>query len=467
MQDDLPDLHNVMSYSLDSTWTRKPVEHMFVAPIPLEAVKRERILVVDDSPTVTRMFTKYLSPRYECCEAMSYNDALDQLRSSEFSVVITDVIMPGLSGIELLRKVISEFPDTPVIVVTGVARPQRALDAVRQGAFDYLIKPCDPEIVALTVERALERRKLQTDARSYKSELENRNIELVRRRYQLENLQTQIVQNEKMASLGQLASGVAHELNNPIGFVSANLEMIDVLFADLRTLIDYFDNRPRTESEEAECRSIKQRADFPNILSEIKSILTDCREGSERIRDIVLNLRTFSRLDEAEFKDTNIHEGIDATLRLLSSVFSSGEIVLRKDFGDVPLIGGFAGQLNQVWMNLLLNAVHSIKGKTGEVAIKTRSDDEKVYVRFSDTGCGIPRQNLSKIFEPFFTTKPVGEGTGLGLAISFGIVQRHGGNIKVESVLKKGTTFTVELPRQFDLTAEPSEKAIVVFPQIN
>lgn len=456
-----------MSYSLDTTLTRKLVEPVLVDAIPIEAVKRERILIVDDSPTVTRMFTKYLSPRYECREAMSYNDALVQLRKSEFSVVITDVIMPGLSGIELLRKVISEFPDTPVIVVTGVARPQRALDAVRQGAFDYLIKPCEAEILALTVERALERRGLLTEARVYKAELENRNIELMKGKRQLENLQTQIVQNEKMASLGQLASGIAHELNNPIGFVSANLEILDVLFADLRSLFEYFDGRSRTQQEEAECNSIKQRIDFPNVLTEIKSILTDCREGSERIRDIVLNLRTFSRLDEAEFKDTNINEGLDATLRLLSSVFSSGEVVLHKEFGEVPMIGAFAGQLNQVWMNLLLNAVHSIKGTTGEVGIRTWADEEKVYVEVSDTGCGIPVQNLSKVFEPFFTTKPVGEGTGLGLAISFGIVHRHGGIIRVESVLQEGTKFTTELPRKFDLTAEPAEKAIVVFPQIN
>ncbi len=171
-------------------------------------------------------------------------------------------------------------------------------------------------------------------------------------------------------------------------------------------------------------------------------IIADCLEGAERIRDVVQNLRIFSRLDEAEFKKVDLHEGIDSTLRLLSRFYQSGSITLRRDYAELPLVDCYAGQLNQVWMNLLGNAAQAMNGE-GEVCIKTSLEDETVIVMISDTGLGIAPEHLNKIFDPFFTTKPVGEGTGLGLSTSFGIIERHGGNIKVESCEGSGTTFII------------------------
>ncbi len=430
---------------------------------PSATTQKSRVLLVDDSQTVRKMFSTYLSPRFICAEAASFDEALAVLRTDEFDVVITDIIMPGLSGIELLRKIIGEYPNIAVIVVSGVDRPQRALDAMRLGAFDYIIKPCEPEVLEITVERAIKHRKLLVEAQRSKLDLETKNEELVNGKVQLEHLQTQIVQSAKMASLGQLAAGVAHELNNPVGFVHANLEMLDQYFTDLTRLIQFYDEAQISETDGAKAAAIKDEIGYPALIQDITSIVRDCRDGSDRIRDIVQNLRTFSRLDEADYNLTNIHEGIDSTIRLISAYFSSGNIRLVREYGDLPAIQAFSGQLNQVWMNLLVNAAQAIGSGKGELKIKTSVDNDNIVVEISDSGCGIAVQDLNRIFDPFFTTKPVGEGTGLGLSISFGIVERHGGNITVDTRLNEGTTFKVRLPLHFESTIAVDEKSIVSY----
>lgn len=441
-----------------------PIGALINGATPVNAdTEKERILVVDDSRTVRKTFCSYLSSKFECSEAGSFDEALLELKANEFAVVITDVIMPGMSGIELLRKVREEFPDTAVIVVSGVDRPQRALDAIRSGAFDYLIKPCEPEVLQITVERALERRELIRNAGLHKLQLETSNLELLSRQAQLESLQTQMVHNAKMASLGQLAAGVAHELNNPVGFVHANLEILGEYLQDVIELLDFYDDLQLSAENSAEIAEKKAKIRYPTILSDIQSIVQDCREGSNRIRDISQNLRTFSRLDEAEFKETDIHEGLEATIRMASQYFTSDNIVLIRQYADLPRIGAFSGQLNQVWMNLLVNAAQAIAPGKGEVSITTRYDADNIYVEIGDTGCGIAVQNMDRIFDPFYTTKPVGEGTGLGLSISFSIVERHGGSISVKTTLGSGTIFTVRLPIGFKPAIHMEEKSIACY----
>jgi signal transduction histidine kinase len=403
------------------------------------------ILIVDDEETVRKLFADCLSTSYKCVQASSVSEALAHLKSTEFALVITDVIMPGLSGTELLRKIVENYPYTAVIMVSGVDRSQRALDAVRLGAFDYLIKPCDLDVLELTVERALERRTLMLNARQYKLDLEARNNELVRSKAQLERLQMQIVHSEKMASLGQLAAGIAHELNNPVGFIYGNLDFLNQSIGGLIKLLNYYDEAELNENVASGAVLIKEEIDYQTTLEDLNSIICDCREGAERIRDIVQNLRTFSRLDEAEFKKTDIHEGIDSTIRLLSRYFTCDNIRLVRDYGELPLIDSFSGQLNQVWMNLLVNAAQAVSANGGEVRITTHADQEFMFIAVSDTGGGIAPEHLNRIFDPFYTTKLVGEGTGLGLSISFGIVERHGGTITVKTRLNEGSTFTVTL----------------------
>ena len=404
-----------------------------------------RILIVDDEQMLRSLFSMQLSGSYLCDTAANYNEAVSLLGRQTYSLVITDLIMPGLGGIELMREVHARFPDTAVIIVSGVDRPQRVLDALRLGAYDYLMKPFDGEALELSVERALERRALLRDARRYERDLERRNSELHETNARLERLQAQIVQSEKMASLGQLAAGIAHELNNPSGFIYGNMQMLSECVLGLERLLSFYEGVRLAPDEGAALRALKDEVDYEHTLSDLHSIIIDCREGAERIRDVVQNLRTFSRLDEAEFKKVDIHDGLESTLRLLSRFFSSGAVTLRREYGRLPPVDCYAGQLNQVWMNLLANAAHAVKCG-GVVSVSTESRGDSVIVRVRDTGCGIAPENLPRIFDPFFTTKPVGEGTGLGLSVTYGIIERHGGAIEVDSRLGEGTVFTVTIP---------------------
>jgi signal transduction histidine kinase len=408
-------------------------------------VADRRILIVDDELPARKMFAEFLSDSYECSTAASAEEALAQLAVESYALVISDMMMPGRNGVELLREITARYPETAVIMISGVDRPQRVRDALRVGAFDYLIKPCEMDVLTLSVERALERRHLQRAARIYKAHLEWQNIELGNRKAELERLQAQLVHSEKMASLGQLAAGIAHELNNPAGFIYGNMDMLRDYLPEIEKILYQHGKVASSADDGMLVNSPEIQVNYEKFMADLKSIVSDCMEGAERIRDVVQNLRLFSRLDEAEIKQINVHEGIESTIRLLSRYYSSGRVKLRRDYGELPPISCYAGQLNQVWMNLLVNAAQAV-AEEGEVTISTRQEGEWVIVMISDNGAGIAEDQLHKLFEPFFTTKPVGEGTGLGLSISYGIIQRHGGSIIVKSKLGSGTTFTVRIP---------------------
>src|SRR5882672_8828220 len=405
-----------------------------------------RILIVDDEEPVRKLFAEYLNESYSCAQAPDTQEALDLLSREPFALVLTDIQMPGLGGIELLRKISELYADTAVIIVSGIDRIQRVIDAIRVGASDYIVKPCELDVLALRVERALERRTLLRNAGKYKQDLELRNAELAHRKAELERLQAQITQTEKMASLGQMAAGVAHELNNPAGFIYSNIELLKDYVARLERYLSAVYEVDLPPAAAARINEIRRQIDYDNIVADLSSILTDCYLGAERIRDVVQNLRLFSRLDEADLKRVDLNEGIESTVRLLSLYYKDGRITLCRDYGELPQVNCYAALLNQVWMNLLMNAAQAIGKADGEVRISTRSEGDQVVATFSDTGCGIVSDNVKRIFDPFFTTKPVGEGTGLGLSISHGIIERHGGKIEVKSVLGQGTTFTIYIP---------------------
>ena len=406
----------------------------------------EQILIVDDDPAVRDLFAFCLESRYNCIEAASVPEALERISEMNFELIVTDFMMPELTGIDLLERVTEISPDTMVVMVSGAGDPLSGLEAVLRGAFDYLTKPCDLNDLELTVERALAHRRLRLEARRYKLDLEKRNRQLAHGKAELERMQAQIIHHEKMASLGQLAAGVAHEINNPVGFIYGNLSVLKQYIEELRELLDYYDNAELNGEVAAGAEAIKRRINSEIMLKNLTLLIEDCHDGAQRISDIVRNLRTFSRLDEAAFSKTNIHEGINSTVRLLSRYYSAGNIKLRRDYADLPLIDAFGGQLNQVWLNLLVNAAQAVGTDNGEVAIETLIEKEFVSVKISDTGDGIAPEHLNRIFEPFYTTKTVGEGSGLGLSISFGIIAQHGGTIEVESDPNVGTSFTVRLP---------------------
>ena len=404
-----------------------------------------RILVVDDDEFVRDMFSEFLNEQYACLTAASSDEALVKLARDAYGLVISDIQMPGRNGVELLREIRLRYPDTAVIMISGIARPQRIRDALHLGALDYLIKPIELEVLSFAIERALERRDLTLTARRYRADLERQNIELSERQAELERLQAQIVHSEKMAGLGELAAGIAHELNNPAGFIYGNMDLIRGYLGRLELILSIYERTKLPECVAAELDITKQEIGYDLLLADLRSMIADCLEGAERIRDVVQNLRLFCRLDDAEFKRIDLHESLDSTIRLVSSYYGSGAIRLVRNYGTLPPITCYAGQLNQVWTNLLVNAAQSIKGK-GEVSIATAVEGEFVVVTISDSGCGIEPEHLSRIFNPFFTTKAVGDGTGLGLSISYGIIEKHGGTITVDSTPGAGTTFRVSIP---------------------
>jgi two-component system, NtrC family, sensor kinase len=412
----------------------------------IDVDQKGRILIVDDSRSVRNLFLNTLKEDYDCTTAACYEEAVDLLQNFPFDLAIVDVIMPGLSGNELLRKIVTTYPETTVIMASGVDRPQRAINSLKQGAFDYLIKPCELQVLELAVERAFDHRSLQQSAERYKKTLEARNLELEIGRAHLEQLQSKLVQNEKMVGLGQLAAGVAHELNNPVAFVHGNLDILHQTTKALVDILKFYESAGLPPYIVEQAAAMKAVVPYLSTIDDLESVISDCKDGADRIKDIVQNLRTFSRLDEADFKKIDVNQGLEATIRLLSQHFVGGSIELVKDLREIPVIDAFGSQLNQVWMNLLVNAAQSLGGKPGVVRVSTTREEEFVTVTVSDTGRGIARQDLHRIFEPFYTTKPIGEGTGLGLSICFGIVEHHSGTISAKSELGSGTAFTVRLP---------------------
>lgn len=244
---------------------------------------------------------------------------------------------------------------------------------------------------------------------------------------ELRATEAQLVQSEKMASLGQLVAGIAHELNNPISFVYANTHY-------LRKALDELKGQFQRREEDLRAEALFRR---------LEDLLEGCRHGAERAKQIVTDLRTFSRLDEAEFKPADLHEGIESTLTLLSHRLKD-RITVHREYGEIPPIECYPGPLNQVFMNLLANAAEAIQGK-GDIWIQTERDGDEVVISIRDNGVGIPEAHSDKLFTPFFTTKEVGRGTGLGLSVTYGIIQKHGGQISVESKVGEGSTFTVRL----------------------
>ncbi len=263
-------------------------------------------------------------------------------------------------------------------------------------------------------------------------ELEGANIEI-------RDTQAKLVHTAKMASLGQLVAGVAHELNNPIGFIYSNMTHLREYSQKLLHLIDVAEHEPEKLEKE------KKKADLPYIVTDLPKLITSCEDGARRTRDIVLGLRNFSRLEEAQVKKVDLHEGLENTLQLLAGEIKNRIKVVRH-FEKIPKVECYPSQLNQVFMNVLSNAAQAIEND-GEIHISTRVlANEKVEVSIRDTGKGMSKTTLEKIFDPFFTTKGLGSGTGLGLSISYGVVQKHGGDILVTSEPGKGTEFKIILP---------------------
>jgi two-component system NtrC family sensor kinase len=264
----------------------------------------------------------------------------------------------------------------------------------------------------------------------------------------LQEAHDQLLQAEKMASIGQLAAGIAHEINNPVGFVNSNMGSLRTYVATLCRVIGAYEQALRAQGASpglvAHFAEVREQAELDYVQEDVTELIKESMDGLQRVKDIVQALKDFSHVDKSEWQVADLHAGLDSTLIIVANEIKYKANV-EKHYGKIPEIACLASQLNQVFMNLLVNAAHAIKER-GVITIRSGVDGDTVWVAIGDSGCGIAPENLNRIFEPFFTTKPVGSGTGLGLSLSYGIVKKHGGRIDVASIPGAGTTFTVRLP---------------------
>ncbi|TAN66744.1 MAG: HAMP domain-containing sensor histidine kinase [Methylobacter sp.] len=259
----------------------------------------------------------------------------------------------------------------------------------------------------------------------------------------LQSAQTQLVQSEKMASLGQLVAGIAHEINNPIGAIYANMPPLEEYIDDIKGTVE-FAQRCMDEAVAKQLNDHMEQIDYMFVIEDLAKLLNSQKQAADRIRNIVLALRNFSRLDQGEIKTVRLEEGLDSTLQMLHHHYK-GRINIEKDYTLNEMVECYAGELNQVFMNILVNAIQAIPDK-GSIFITTAKVTDQAVISIADTGIGMSDEVRKKIFDPFFTTKEVGEGTGLGLSISYGIIEKHQGTLTVESELNRGTRFIIAIP---------------------
>ncbi|NVM79237.1 PAS domain S-box-containing protein [Duganella sp. SG902] len=291
-----------------------------------------------------------------------------------------------------------------------------------------------------------------TERKRMEEDLQAKGVEQQKLIAELRNAHEQLLQSEKMASIGQLAAGIAHEINNPVGFVNSNMGSLQKYVGTLLGVIEQYEQAAAPHPPlAAKLAALREQADLEFLKEDVTDLVRESMDGLKRVKDIVQALKDFSHVGETEWQVADLHRGLDSTLNIVSNEIKYKARV-DKQYGVLPPVTCLASQLNQVFMNLLVNAAHAMR-EQGVITIRTGLEagpggprDHWVWVEIGDNGVGIAPENLNRIFEPFFTTKPVGSGTGLGLSLSYGIVNRHGGRIEVASELGQGTRFTVHLP---------------------
>ncbi|HEX6765424.1 MAG TPA: ATP-binding protein [Polyangiaceae bacterium] len=392
---------------------------------------RPAVLVVDDvEGNLVAVEALLADMNCDVVLTRSGNQALRALLKREFAVALVDVQMPEMDGFEVARHA-RQNPatrDVPLVFLTATHDSEEGvLRGYGSGAVDFLFKPIDSVILRSKVRVFLDLYRTRSEIAAQKRALEKSHSELEVLYRDLQSTQAQLVQSAKMASLGELVAGIAHEINNPLSFAISHLDTAQRSIAHV-------------EAEHGSSWSETSAQHF----SRARSRLHEMGIGLERIRELVVKLRTFSRLDEGERKRVNLRECIDSVLMILRHRMKD-RIVVELSLGVPEELECYPGLLNQALLNLLANAIEAIVGE-GKIRITTGVVDGAFSIRVTDTGPGIPDALRQRVFEPFFTTKPIGQGTGLGLSITYSIVEKHGGSIDVECFDGGGTTMTMRLP---------------------
>ena len=453
----------------------------------MPSLHNRRILLIDDTPSIHEDFRKILMPPVE------QNPALDELESALFgataaplahpfeldsayggqeglqqlcsamqhdrpyALAFVDMRMPqGWDGAQTIEELWKVDPDLQVVVCTAYSDYSWEELLSRLKAHDRLLilkKPFDNiEVQQMANTLATKwdmARRANLKTIHLEQLVEQRNQALQLEIDERKQLQSQLIQSEKLASLGQMAAGVAHEINNPVGFVSSNLGTLDGYFKQLQRMLDAYQQAQEALPPGAcieQLNALRKDLDLDFLKEDIPILIRESKDGIARVTQIVKDLKNFSRVDNDEnWQWANLQHGIDSTLNIVASELKHKADVI-KHYQPLPDIECLASQINQVVMNLVINAAQAMGSERGTITLSNGVEGDQVWLEVADNGCGIAPHSLQKIFDPFFTTKPVGEGTGLGLSLSYGIVKKHHGEISVRSEVGTGTTFRVVLP---------------------
>jgi two-component system NtrC family sensor kinase len=437
-----------------------------------------RVVLVDDQPIIGEAVRRILATESDisfhyCADPAA---ALSLIKEVQPTVIFLDLVMPEIDGLILAKflRANTATCEIPLVMLSSKEDPKLKAEAFNLGANDYLVKlPDRLEFIARTRYHSKAYNNLQElKTATIKAQLQAQ--QLTEALDELQKAQSQMIQNEKMSSLGQLVAGIAHEINNPVSFIHGNLLYLEQYVSDLLRMLNLYEIRHF--SDDLEIKILQKEIDLTFLIEDLPKMMRSMKTGTNRIRDIVLSLRNFSRMDQSEFKVVDIHEGLESTLlilqhRLHPNVNNPGIRVI-KDYGSLPLVECSAGQLNQVFMNILVNAIDAIESsynssrninselvdidtllhpkeiKPKEILIRTSQIAEDwIQILIADNGTGITEDVKQYIFNPFFTTKAIGKGTGMGLSISYKIItDQHNGRLECLSQLDQGTQFIIEIP---------------------
>jgi two-component system, NtrC family, sensor kinase len=460
----------------------------------MDTLLNRRILLIDDMPTIHQDFRKILTPlspqtaeldaveaalfgdeakpvvdAFELDSAYQGQEGLAKLQQAldaglPYAMAFVDMRMPpGWDGVQTIEHLWRADPRLQVVICTAYSDHSWDEVLARLDVRDRLLilkKPFDAiEVCQLatsltakwTATRQAEQQmeRLEEAVRERTAEITQTNQALQAEVTERKHLQGQLVQSEKLASIGQLAAGMAHEINNPIGFVFSNFAALRGYSEKLLEMLAAYEKSESSVSVPdvaARLRNMREYLELDFMKDDIPLLLRESMQGLERVRQIVQDLRDFARVDaRPEWERANLHSGIDSTLNLAAFQIN-GKADVIKEYGTIPEIECLASQINQVVMNLVVNATQAMGADRGRITVRTGSEGEQVWVEVADNGEGIAADTLNRIFEPFFTTRPVGVGRGLGLSLSYGIVQKHHGRIDVASTVGQGSTFRVTLP---------------------
>jgi signal transduction histidine kinase len=460
IEGELADLH-ANSDSVQLAEMHRSVERAEAASEQLEsegAIERgsgsAEILIVDDNADMRRLLADLIGKRYRIRLARNGAEALERVRDQIPDLILTDVMMPVMSGTELCSAIKSDpqFSRIPVMLLTSKAERDMKIKGLELGADDYVTKPFHPRELLARIESLVRLRVLQHELSIRNALLESTNKELESTLLELREAGSQLVQAERLAAVGELAAGIAHEVNNPVNFAVNALRTLQREIASVESVmsrlyaIDWSDPS-QLEAKVAELHKIQDSLEFDEVAETIAELLSIATEGLERTTRLVGDLRDFAAPSDGVRMDMDVRRGLESTLQLINHNIREASIEVVTQFDDdLPLIPGDSGSINQVFLNLLKNATESLVNRGGVISVAARQDNGSIVVEIRDDGPGIAEEDLPEVFEPFYSTKSAGSGTGLGLSMSRRIVMEHEGTIEVASSSGAGATFIIRLP---------------------